>query len=85
MTSEVRTIDAALALALTQALFDHFGESQVHRAFPVLRNGRVNWRGRPRNAGGAQDARAAHDGRRRCDGTALFFASLACLARTGAL
>jgi H+/Cl- antiporter ClcA/CBS domain-containing protein len=39
MTREVRSIDAALPVA--QALFEYFGEGQVHRAFPVLRNGAV--------------------------------------------
>ena len=39
MTREVRSIDAAMPV--TQALFEHFGEGQAHRAFPVLRNGAV--------------------------------------------
>ncbi|RTQ34400.1 CBS domain-containing protein [Variovorax gossypii] len=39
MTREVRSIDAAMPV--TQALFEHFGEGQAHRAFPVLRNGTV--------------------------------------------
>lgn len=39
MTREVRSIDAALPVS--RALFDHFGEGQAHRAFPVLRNGAV--------------------------------------------
>jgi CBS domain-containing protein len=39
MTREVRSIDAAMPVA--QVLFEHFGEGQVHRAFPVLRNGAV--------------------------------------------
>jgi H+/Cl- antiporter ClcA len=39
MTREVRSIDAAMPVA--QVLFEHFGEGQAHRAFPVLRNGAV--------------------------------------------
>ena len=39
MTREVRGIDAALPVA--RALFEHFGEGQAHRAFPVLRHGAV--------------------------------------------
>jgi CBS domain-containing protein len=39
MTREVRSIDAAMPVA--QALFEHFGEGQTHRAFPVLRSGSV--------------------------------------------
>jgi H+/Cl- antiporter ClcA len=37
MTREVRTVDAALPIE--QALADHFGARQAHRAFPVLRGG----------------------------------------------
>lgn len=39
MTREVRSIDAAATVA--QALATHFGAGQAHRAFPVLRDGRV--------------------------------------------
>lgn len=39
MTREVRSIDAALPVA--QALFEYFGDRQIHRAFPVVRNGAV--------------------------------------------
>nr|WP_240648805.1 chloride channel protein [Variovorax beijingensis] len=39
MAREVRSIDAALPVA--RALFEHFGDGQVHRAFLVVRNGAV--------------------------------------------
>jgi H+/Cl- antiporter ClcA len=37
MTREVRTIDAAMSIE--EALATYFGSNQVHRAFPVLRDG----------------------------------------------
>ncbi|TCK39228.1 H+/Cl- antiporter ClcA [Paraburkholderia sp. BL8N3] len=39
MTREVETIDAATPLA--DALATHFGAAQTHRAYPVVRNGRL--------------------------------------------